>query len=52
MSFIERFGAVYLVCLNTIWFNVWELENKLTSKRLKNIEDKLGKIETLTIKHN
>jgi hypothetical protein len=49
MSFMTRFGAVYLVCLNTIWFNVWILENDITSKRLKKIEDKLEKLGNLTV---
>ncbi len=49
MSFITRFGALYLICLNTIWFNAWTLENDITSKRLKKIEDKLN---TLNVRHD
>jgi len=47
MSFIARFSLVYLVGLNTMWFNIWILENQNTNKRLKNLEDKLDNLTLL-----
>ena len=44
MSFVSSFSAVYLVGLNTIWFHFWTLENQITNKRLKNLEDKLDNL--------
>lgn len=47
MNFITGFGLTYLVGLNTLWFNIWVLENQILTKKLETIEYKINKLELL-----